>query len=180
MTEGNVLAAAQEIDRLKILCDDGAVTLDKLKNSLADHARFNVYTLCDACLAGDFRQADRMLARLESEGVEPVIATWAIARDIRALLRVKQGMAAGEAFAPLCQSMQIWAQRQSLFRRAMERLSLTDLMQLMQLAAGLDQSVKGQSRHDSIGSNWFQIKQVCARLSGLGQLTFSDSATRAA
>ena len=59
--EGNVLAAAQEIDKLQVLSDNGAVSMQLVNDSLADQAQFDVYALADVCLAGDFARAVRGL-----------------------------------------------------------------------------------------------------------------------
>ena len=81
-TEGNLLAAQQEIDKLK-LAGSGAITLAAVEASLSDSARFNTFQLGDAALAGDVRRALRILSGLRSEGEEPVLVLGSLAYQIR-------------------------------------------------------------------------------------------------
>ncbi|NND81159.1 MAG: DNA polymerase III subunit delta [Gammaproteobacteria bacterium] len=160
--EGNVLAAAQEIDKLQVLAENGAVTLQLVKDSLADQARFDVYALSDVCLAGDFARAVRIKNRLQSEGVEPVIVVWALVREIRTLAQLSAALQAGQNRAQLFQQLRIWRKREPLVNAALHRLSASQFAGLLQQAAQLDQTVKGQRA--AVGSLWHQIEQLCAEL----------------
>jgi DNA polymerase-3 subunit delta len=82
-TEGNLLAAQQELEKLKLLSAERKVDLAAVQASLGNHARFDVFQLGDAALAGDVPRALRILAGLRSEGVEPVLVLWSLAREIR-------------------------------------------------------------------------------------------------
>lgn len=161
--EGNVLAAAQEVDKLQVLAKDGALTLALVSESLADQARFDVYALSDICLAGDYARALRIKGRLQSEGVEPVIVVWALAREIRVLCALAAGLQAGQNKAMLFKQHRIWSKRESLVNAALQRLSIENCYQLLEQVAHLDQTVKGQ-RYLEIGSLWYQIEQLCANL----------------
>jgi DNA polymerase-3 subunit delta len=81
-TEGNLLAAQQELDKLK-LAGSGAVSLAAVEASLSDSARFNTFQLGDAALAGDVRRALRILSGLRSEGEEAVLVLGSLAYQIR-------------------------------------------------------------------------------------------------
>lgn len=159
--EGNVLAAAQEIDKLQVLASDGAVTLQLVSDSLADHARFDVYALGEVCLAGDFPRAVRIKGRLQSEGVEPVIVVWALVREIRTLTQISSALSSGGNKGSLFKQYRIWSKRESKMNAALQRLSTKDCYELLQQAAHLDQSVKGQ-RYREVGPLWHQIERLCA------------------
>ena len=70
--EGNLLAAAQEIDKLALLLDPAAAAqpLDaaSVEALVAGSARFDVFRLIDAALSGQSAQVSRMLAGLRAEG----------------------------------------------------------------------------------------------------------------
>jgi len=59
--EGNRLAAAQEIEKLKLLREPGPLDAQALLASVADNARYDLFDLTDAALAGDRARADRVL-----------------------------------------------------------------------------------------------------------------------
>ena len=161
--EGNVMAAAQEIDKLEVLAPDGAVTLELLSKSLADQARFDVYTLTDVCLLGDFNRALRIKNRLASEGVEPVIVVWALVREIRALAAISAAINSGQNRSVVFKQNRIWNKREPAVNAALQRIPSHVWYALLEKAAYLDQTIKGQ-RYDDVGSVWHQIECICADL----------------
>ena len=84
-SEGNLLAARQEIDKLALLLPRGArVELTDVIAGSADSARFDVFQLGDALRSGDGARSLRIVASLRAEGVEPVLVLWALLRELRA------------------------------------------------------------------------------------------------
>ena len=67
-TEGNLLAAHQELTKLTLLGGAAGVTADVVFASVADSARFDVFQLSEAVLTGETPRALRMLAGLRAEG----------------------------------------------------------------------------------------------------------------
>jgi len=95
--EGNLLAARQEIDKLALLLPAGAtVSAADVAASSADSARFDVFQLGAAVRAGDAVRALRILAGLNSEGGEPILALWALVRELHA----QQGSTAARGRPP--------------------------------------------------------------------------------
>jgi DNA polymerase-3 subunit delta len=101
--EGNLLAAAQEIEKLKLMAEGGQITVETVQAAVADSARFDVFGLVDAVLNGEAAHALRMLEGLRGEGVEPPVILWALARELRLLanlsLQYSQGTGLGQAQA---------------------------------------------------------------------------------
>ena len=161
--EGNLLAAAQEIDKLQVLASDGAVTVALLTESLADQARFDVYMLTDVCLLGDFPRALRIKGRLQSEGVEPVIVVWALVREVRLLAILSAAVESGQNRSALFKQHRVWSQREAVVGAALKRLNSNSWYRLVEQAARLDQTVKGQ-RYQEVGSIWHQVEQLCAAI----------------
>jgi len=85
-SEGNLLAARQEIDKLALLLPPGAtVTLSEVAASSADGARFDPYALSEAIRASDAARALRVLDGLRAEGTEVPLLLWVMVRELRAL-----------------------------------------------------------------------------------------------
>lgn len=83
-SEGNLLAARQEIDKLALLLPRAAqVSLADVVAGSADSARFDVFQLGEAVRAVDPARALRILASLQAEGAEPVLVLWALLRELR-------------------------------------------------------------------------------------------------
>jgi len=164
--EGNVLAAAQEIDKLKVLAKDGAVTHELVSASLADQARFDVYALTDVCLQGNLSRALRIKQRLQTEGIEPVIVVWALVKEVRVLAELSANLSAGGNKGMLFKQHRIWSKREPLVNSALQRIDSEQWLQILENAAYLDQTVKGQ-RTSEPGSVWHQIEKLCASICGV-------------
>ena len=86
--EGNLLAAFQEIQKLALLFPAGPLTFEQVKDSVMDVARYDVFKLSEAMLAGDAERYARILDGLRAEGTATVLILWAVAEDIRTLAKV--------------------------------------------------------------------------------------------
>jgi DNA polymerase-3 subunit delta len=85
-SEGNLLAANQEIDKLALLLAPGsAVSAAEVEVGSAHSARFDIFQLTDAVRAGDPARALRILGGLQAEGTEPPLVLWALGRELRAM-----------------------------------------------------------------------------------------------
>jgi DNA polymerase-3 subunit delta len=81
-TEGNLLAAAQELQKLVLLGYREAGAAEVLASS-AQSSRFDVTQLGEAVLRGDTLRALRVLAGLRAEGVEPTLVLWSVWQELR-------------------------------------------------------------------------------------------------
>ncbi len=141
--EGNLLAAHQEIEKLALLCPPGELDPETVEQSVLNVARYSVFKLGEAILGGDVARLSRMLAGLEGEGVAPVLVHWTLADDIRAWLRIRHGLDAGQPLPSLLRANRIWGVKEKLLERALPRMRTPDLERLLQLAAQCDLAVKG-------------------------------------
>ncbi len=131
--EGNLLAAAQEIDKLALLAADRAALEDRdgagplkidaatLDELVADHARFDVFGLADAALAGDGARALRMVAGLAAEGTHAAELLGGLVFQFDTLLRVAQAIAGGKQTTAALRAERLWQSREAGFRAALAR-----------------------------------------------------------
>jgi len=150
--EGNLLAAAQEIEKLKLLADGNQITVETVQAAVADSARFDVFGLVDAILNGEAAHALRMLEGLRGEGVEPPVILWALARELRQLAGLAQQFSQG---VPL-------DKRRPLVSKALQRLSAQRWGQLLQDAQRIDAQIKGQAE----GSPWTGLARLSLLMAG--------------
>lgn len=135
-TEGALLAAAQDLDKLALLDTQEEVDAATLEEAVADSARFDVFALPDACLVGDLVRARLIAERLRAEGEPPPLINFALARDIRSLIMLAKG--SGEPAAG------VWRTRSPLFARARKRIPATVLRRLHAAMVELDRSAKSR------------------------------------
>lgn len=119
--EGNLLAAHQEIQKLGLLYPAGTLTFEQIHDAVLNVARYDVFKLNEAMLAGDAARLSRMIDGLKGEGEALVLVLWAVVEELRTLLRIKRGVAAGKPLAVLVRENPVF--RQSFFRRS-TRLAL--------------------------------------------------------
>jgi DNA polymerase-3 subunit delta len=86
--EGNLLAAHQEIQKLALLYPPGEIAFEQIETAVLTVARYDVFRLGEAVLAGQTARALRMLDGLRSAGEAAVLVQWTLAEDIRGLKRV--------------------------------------------------------------------------------------------
>ncbi|MCK7598250.1 DNA polymerase III subunit delta [Microbulbifer sp. CAU 1566] len=156
--EGNLLAASQEIEKLKLLAQDNVISADTMNNAVASSARYDVFGLIDKALAADAAGAVKTLQGLRAEGVEAPVVLWAIAREIRTLLETQQKLDEGQ---PLNRLVRI-QKRQPLIQAACQRLHPRQLENFLLRARAVDNAIKGGKEMDP----WAGLLELTLNLSG--------------
>ena len=158
--EGNLLAAHQEIQKLGLLHPPGTLSFEQIHDAVMNVARYDVFKLNEAMLGGDCARLLRMLEGLEAEGEALPLVLWAVADEIRTLLKLKAGVAQGRALAPMLKEQRIWGARERLMEPALRRLSLATLQSALQQAAQIDKLVKGLRAKALAGDAWDALRQL--------------------
>ncbi len=159
-TEGNLLAAHQEVEKLALLCEPGELDAARVEQMVQDAARYSVFRLGEAILAGDVARLLRMLDGLEGEGVSPVLAHWTLAEELRAWMRMRQGLDAGDAFAALARANRIWGPRERLLQRALPRLGGALIEGLLLRALNCDRAIKGLRPPGVPHAPWASVRHL--------------------
>ena len=141
--EGNLLAAHQEIQKLALLHPAGELRFEQVESAVLNVARYDVFKLSEAVLAGQVARVQRMLDGLQAEGEAEVLVHYTLSEDIRGLKRVKDAMAAGRPLPMALREQRVWGVKEKLFERVLPRLSATVLDNLVHGAHLVDGIVKG-------------------------------------
>jgi DNA polymerase-3 subunit delta len=120
--EGNLLAAHQELQKLALLYPAGELGFEQIEEAVLDVARFDVFKLGTAVLAGQAGRALRMLDGLKAEGEAAVLVHWTLADDIRALARARAAMADGKPLPMALREARVWGEKERLFERVLPGL----------------------------------------------------------
>ncbi|MFT4198585.1 MAG: DNA polymerase III subunit delta [Pseudoxanthomonas sp.] len=155
--EGNLLAAAQEVDKLALLADGRSLDAATLQSLVADAARFDVFRLVEVALSGQGAQAARMLAGLRAEG-ENVAGLMPVL--VRELLRCAQLARVAERGGNLAAEMKaqgLWESRQAPFKRALQRHAAPARWdRLVAVAGRVDRVAKGRAAGDA----WVALERL--------------------
>lgn len=167
--EGNLLAAAQEVDKLALLLQGQAEVLDveRMDALVADSARFDVFRLVDAALNGQAAQVSRVIAGLKAEGEAIPALMGMVVKELHtvaALARVRN-------FAAECKAQRIWPAKEAVYKRALSRHPPERWQRLLVEAGGVDRISKGRVRpgresHDA----WLQLERLLLAVADPGAL----------
>lgn len=162
--EGNLLAAVQEVEKLKLLCPEGHITPEAVTESVADNARYDLFELVDQALAGHVAGALKMLQGLRAEGTEAAVVLWALAREIRLLYHCRTAMQRGQSSQQAMRAQRVWDKRMPIVGAGLNRHSLADLSDLLHQASLADQAIKGLAD----GNPWDHLARLLLAL-GTGE-----------
>lgn len=165
--EGNLLACAQEIQKLKLLCDNSLIDGQMMANAVVDSARFDVFTLVDRATGGDPKTAVRTLQGLKEEGTEATIILWALAREIRALNALYFTHQQGGKLETVARQHGIFDKRLPLVRQALKRLKAGQLRLLLRQCALADRAIKGATKQNV----WSLLNDITLMLAGVRALS---------
>lgn len=163
--EGNLLAAAQEIEKLKLLMgNETQVDVAHIESMVVDSARFDVFGLVDIALQGNAAHSLRMLQGLRAEGAAETLILWTLTKELRALMTLAQLTSQGITLERAFQQIKppIWPKRQGLFQRAIGRYAPSQWGQLLLKAQQIDTQIKGQAD----GDYWLELADLVVALAG--------------
>ena len=162
--EGNLLAAHQEIQKLGLLYPAGELGFVQIESAVLNVARYDVFKLGEAVLAGQVARALRMLDGLQAEGEAAVLVHWTLTEDIRALKRVKDAVAAGKPLPMALREGRVWGAKERLFERVVPMLTDHTVGHLLEAAQVCDGLVKGLKHPGWPQDPWEGLKRLVLML----------------
>ena len=158
--EGNLLAAHQEIGKLALLYPPGELSLEQVTDAVLNVARYDVYALAPALLAGDSARALRLLEGLRVEGEPLPLVLWVVAEELRTLLRAQDAVAGGKPFGIVARELRIWGPREKLMPKALRRLPAQTLAALLARCSDIDRLVKGLAAPLRDSDPWLELGDI--------------------
>jgi DNA polymerase-3 subunit delta len=162
--EGNLLAAHQELQKLALLYPAGELSFEQIEAAVMNVARYDVFKLSEAVLAGQVPRLLRMLDGLQAEGEAAVLVHWTLAEDIRALRRVKDAVDRGSPLPMALREARVWGVKERLFERAVPLLSSHSLPPLVEAAQICDGIVKGLKHPEWPQDPWAALQRLALML----------------
>ena len=169
--EGNLLAAAQEVDKLALLMqgDAAAKPLDAeaMDALVADSARFDVFRLVDAALSGNPPQVARMLAGLRAEGEAVPALMGMVVKE----LQTTAALARARNLAAECKAQRIWPAKEAVYKRALGRHPPERWQRFLAEAGRVDRISKGRGRVGEESTDaWLQLERLLLAVADKGAL----------
>ncbi|HWS77287.1 MAG TPA: DNA polymerase III subunit delta [Thermomonas sp.] len=168
--EGNLLAAAQEIDKLALLAkgsEAASTTLDAdtMDALVADSARFDVFRLVDAALNGQAPQVSRMLAGLRAEGEAVPALMGMVVKELQTVAT----LARARNFAAECKALRVWDSKQAVYKRALGKHPPERWQRFLVEAGRVDRIAKGRPRIGEESTDaWLQLERLLLAMADKG------------
>lgn len=167
--EGNLLAAAQEVDKLALLAQADAASkpldAEAMDALVADSARFDVFRLVDASLNGNAAQVSRMLAGLRAEGEAVPALMGMVVKELQTVA----ALARARNFAAECKALRIWDSKQAVYKRALGKHPPERWQRFLVEAGRVDRIAKGRVRiGEESPDAWLQLERLLLAMADKG------------
>lgn len=174
--EGNLLAADQELEKLRMLYGEGSITAEQVLDAVADSARFDSFALVDVALQGDPVRVSRILHGLKSEGEDVLHILGALMYQLRMLEKMATAVANGQRLEQVFSQYRIWDKRKVVMSAGLNRHSLKRWQAFLLVAGRIERMCKGLAT----GKPWDELLQLTLRIAGVAlfPLTAEQIATR--
>ncbi len=172
--EGNLLAAMQEISKLKLLFQsseggEGAeIVIDdkQVLESVSDSSRFSIFDLSNAVMMGDVHRVQHIHHNLKEEGTPVQLMLWTLSDLSRQLYSASFNLKNGIPVSQILSKMP--RPRQKPFQAALQRMQYTDWAPILQKNAAIDRLSKGQGdiANKGLGRVWSDLLELALILAG--------------
>lgn len=155
--DGNLLAAAQEVDKLALLADGTSLDVARMQDLVADAARFDVFRVLDSALNGQAAQVSRMLAGLRAEGEAVPAVLGMVVRELQTLARLARAQSrGGNALAGEFKALRVWDSKQPIYKRALQRHAEGHWERFLAAVGRVDRMAKGRESGDA----WVALERL--------------------
>jgi DNA polymerase-3 subunit delta len=161
--EGNLLAAQQELEKLKLLATGKKIDADTVLASVSDAAKYDIFNLTDACLSGNAKLAVKIVTSLKVEGLEATYALWALTKEIRTVYALHHALQKNQPPQTVFKKFGIFQQRQTSLMQTAKRHKSANLRTLLNQCKKTDDLIKGVEK----GLNpWDVLLEISLGLAG--------------
>lgn len=161
--EGNLFAAAQEIDKLALLSDDGRIDAQLVLDSVADSARFEAFGLIEVIQQGQSSKITRILAALRAEGADLMAVFSAVSWSVQRFADMAQQLASGQSSQQVFSQMRppVWDNMRSQTLQTIKRHPPRRWLAFVSQLAAIDKAAKG---HIGSDDGWRLLERLCLQL----------------
>lgn len=153
--EGNLLAAHQELAKMALLAPGQSIDAAYLVDLVADYARYDVFAVFDAVVAGRASRVRKILAGLRAEGDHPAALLGYLINQITTLAGAEALRARNQPLHGYWTSQGVFGARQKAFEQALGR----GWIQRMAEATRVDLVCKGRA----VGDPWVEVERWLLR-----------------
>ena len=158
--DGNLLAAAQCIEKLYLLYGSRRLTTEEIIESLADNTKFDVFQWINYALQANGKKVIHSLYRLQADNCEPALLLWTIARELRRLIAILTALESGQTIDQSLEQQKVWKKHYPLYKRYLANMQKPQLEKLLAEIHTLDLIIKGAAP----GNIWDELLMLGLKL----------------
>ena len=136
--EGNLLALAQELEKLFLLFGSQNISLEQAESIILKQAKFNPFQVIDSLLQGNCAKCITMLDQLQQEGMAPAQLMWVFHKEIHQLYAMLNQLEQGESIGKVFKQYRIWDKRKPLYQYALTNIKLANVKHAIMRIADID------------------------------------------
>lgn len=142
-TSGNLLATAQELDKLQMAFGNDAVfELSHIQSFVADQSKYNVFQLMDAVWQQKAQQAVTIISRLKAEEFEPNILFWSFQKDLLLIHELQLARQQNSDTKTIFGRYRVWQNKQKQFVNLANMIPFETVNYAMELLGEIDKAIK--------------------------------------
>lgn len=161
--EGNLLAAQQEIEKLRLIHAEGHINAAQLLAAVSDNSRYDVFELVDTALRKQSARCVKILHGLCAEGVAAPVVLWALHREIAQLSEIAHNATQINLEQAIARA-RVWEKRKGLVRQAIQHKPPEQWLALLCLCQTADAAIKGANQADP----WVLLEKISLKLANSG------------
>ena len=165
-TAGNLLACAQELEKISMALSSSNITLTDVEKLVADQSRYSVFQLIDQLWAGNGKQCISIIERLKVEELEPNIILWALQKDVLLIQQLNQAMTYNLDTKAILDNSKVWKNKQALYLNQAKQIPPHVLNAAVTQLSQIDHAIK----FHSITCPYSLFAHVCLMLTGAAHL----------
>jgi|TARA_B110000971_G_scaffold44180_1_gene43950 DNA polymerase-3 subunit delta len=160
LTEGNLLAAENEIMKLSLLHQGITVGATDISSLLSNSSKYDGFKLIEFSLKGKISESHKAITRLEEEGIEPLMINGLYAWIFRAISNIKISKEGKYSQNDLIK-LRIFGSSQNLVINCLNNLSLKQIEASLSKIRDIDLICKGLL----IGNPWLELNRFVIGIS---------------
>ncbi len=164
-TEGNLLAAMQEIEKLKLAYPDGKIDTQDYLTQITQQSQYSIYGLIDAALAGDSAQVLKIYNVLKGDSSTPIKLSFSLYQQLKSLVEMAIELQQVGNVDTVLKNHRVWSSRQQLIGNMLGRFSYPHLQKMLLSLGRIDRSIKGMDNLEATDA----IKALLLNMSGKTQ-----------
>lgn len=163
--EGNLLAAHQEIQKLRLLYPLSTnLTIKHMRHAVLNTAYYDIFSINIAILSSEITRIIKLINNFHNHQYDLPKILWVVTEEIRILLKVKAYISKGKELTTLFKQYRIWGLHETLIKSVIYRINITLLQTALKQAAQIDKIIKGIVVKTTINNAWDSLIQLCIKL----------------